>query len=172
MAQSVSNDALWVKLSEIDQKLEKFILMQGSQAATQEQNGNTPDLAEAKDAIITEIRQQIALQDRHNDAHFGTNSQNLEVLNKNILLAIKDCQETKEQLKTDMESQRVNKATYFDFKLFKIRKTYLLIAILGLLVFILTLFSMKQQYDYALLMDEYQKQSIETEQKQEVMETK
>lgn len=172
MAQSVSNDALWEKLAEIDKKLEKFILMQGSQAATQEQNGNTPNLAEAKDAIITEIRLQIALLDRHNDAHFGTNSQNLEVLNKNILLAIKDCQETKEQLKTDMESQRVNKATYFDFKLFKIRKTYLLIAILGLLVFILTLFSMKQQNDYALLMDEYQKQSIATEQKQEVMETK
>ena len=35
-----------------------------------------------------------------------------------------------------------------------------MIAILGLLVFILTLFCMKQQNDYSLLMNEHHKQNI------------
>jgi hypothetical protein len=37
----------------------------------------------------------------------------------------------------------------------------LVIAALGLLVLILTLFCMKQQNDYALLLDEYYRQGIE-----------
>lgn len=141
MAQSVSNDALWVKLSEIDQKLEKFILMQGSQAAVQEQDKYTLGFEETKDAIFAEIRQQVALLGRHNDDHFGANRQNIEVLNKNILQAVKHCRETKEQLKTDMESRKEDGDSYFNFKLFRIKKTSLVIAILGLLVFTLTLFS-------------------------------
>ncbi len=38
-----------------------------------------------------------------------------------------------------------------------------MLEILGLLVFILTLFSMKQQNDYVLLMEEYHRQSVTTE---------
>ena len=48
----------------------------------------------------------------------------------------------------------------FNFKFFKVRKTSFVIAILGLLVFFLTLFCMKQQNDYSLLMNEYHKQNI------------
>ena len=48
-----------------------------------------------------------------------------------------------------------------NFRLFKLRKSSVLIAILGLLVFILTLFCMKQQNDYVLMMDEYYIQSAE-----------
>jgi hypothetical protein len=36
-----------------------------------------------------------------------------------------------------------------------------MIAILGVLIFILTLFSMKQQNDYSLLMEEYYRQGME-----------
>lgn len=172
MAQTVSNDALWEKLSEIDKKFEKFIVMQESQAVAQEQGRNILDLEEAKDAIITEIRQQAGVQDKRNESNFGTNRQNIEVLNKNILLAIKHSRETKDQLKTDIESQKEDKKTYFNFKLFRVRKTSLVIAILGLLVFILTLFCMKQQNDYALLLDKYYRQSNTTEQQKEVMKTK
>jgi hypothetical protein len=51
--------------------------------------------------------------------------------------------------------------SYFNFRFFKVRKTSLVITILGLLAFILTLFSMKQQNDYSLLMDEYYRQGFE-----------
>ena len=172
MAQTVSNDALWEKLSEIDRKFDKCIVMQESQAAVQEQDGNTPNLEEVKDTIIAEIRQQTALLDRRNDDHFGTNTQNMEVLNKNLLSAVKYSRETKEQLKMDMESLKKNKESYFNFRLFKIRKTSLLIVILGLLVFILTLFSMKQQNDYALLLEEYYRQGVVIEQQKDDIKTK
>jgi fumarate reductase subunit C len=52
-----------------------------------------------------------------------------------------------------------NKESCFDFKFFKVRKTAAVIAILGILVFILTLFCMKQQNDYVLLMEEYYRQA-------------
>ena len=62
------------------------------------------------------------------------------------------------------ESEKQQKSkdiqSYFNFRFFKVKKTSLMIAILGLLVFILTLFCMKQQNDYSLLMDEYYRQSI------------
>lgn len=54
-----------------------------------------------------------------------------------------------------------DKKFYLNFRLFKLRKSSVLIAILGLLVFILTLFCMKQQNDYVLMMDEYYIQSAE-----------
>jgi len=57
-----------------------------------------------------------------------------------------------EQPKTEMD--------YFDFKFFKVKKTSLVVAVLGILVFILTIFSMKLQNDYSLLVYEYYKQVI------------
>lgn len=53
--------------------------------------------------------------------------------------------------------------SYFNFSLFKVRKTSLVIAILGLLVFLLIVFCMKQQNDYALMANEYYKQMIAVE---------
>ena len=112
MAKSVSNDALWEKLSEMDKKFEKCIVMQESQTAAQEQEGNTPGFEDVKDVIIAEIRQQTALQNRGNESNFQANTQNVEVLKKNILLAVKHSRETKEQLKNYFESRkRIRKAT-------------------------------------------------------------
>jgi hypothetical protein len=54
-----------------------------------------------------------------------------------------------------------DKKSFLKFKLFKLRKSSIVIAILGLLVFILTLFCMKQQNDYTLLMNKYYKKGIE-----------
>jgi hypothetical protein len=54
-----------------------------------------------------------------------------------------------------------DKKFFLNFKLFKLRKSSIVIAILGLLVFILTLLCMKQQNDYTLLMNEYYKKGIE-----------
>ncbi|HBL34636.1 MAG TPA: hypothetical protein DDZ96_12605 [Porphyromonadaceae bacterium] len=163
MAQTVSNDALWEKLSEIDRKFEKFIVMQESQAAAQEQNENMPGLEKARDTIITEIRQQITLLDKHNDSNFGANRQNIEILNKNILSAIKHTREVNDQLKTYIESQKEDEKNHFNIKLFKVRKTSFVIAVLGLLVFLLIVFCMKQQNDYTLMANEYYKQMIAVE---------
>jgi len=59
--------------------------------------------------------------------------------------------ESKEQSETRFESQKEDKETYLNFKLFKVRKTTAAIAILSMLVFILTLFCIKQRSSYALL---------------------
>lgn len=50
-----------------------------------------------------------------------------------------------------------DKKSFLNFKFFKLRKSSLVIAILSLLVFILTVFCMKQQNDYVILMDGYYK---------------
>ena len=47
-----------------------------------------------------------------------------------------------------------------------------MIAFLALLVFILTLFNMKQQNDYSLLIDEYYRQAIELREMQGQTESK
>jgi len=99
MAQTVSNDALWQKLSEMDKKLDK--------------------LSEVRESPIPILKQQI---------------------------------ESGEPQKPD--------DSCFNFKFFKVRKTSFVISILGLLVFILTMFCMKQQNDYSLLMNEYYKQNM------------
>jgi mRNA-degrading endonuclease HigB of HigAB toxin-antitoxin module len=51
--------------------------------------------------------------------------------------------------------------SYFNFKFFKIRKTSVVIAVMGVLLFTLTVFSMKQQNDYTALTNEYYRQAIE-----------
>lgn len=48
MAQSVSNEALWVKLSEMDKKLDKLSKEQESTVPAQEPAGNKPDFTGIK----------------------------------------------------------------------------------------------------------------------------
>ncbi|MBK5721832.1 hypothetical protein JGH11_13210 [Dysgonomonas sp. Marseille-P4677] len=55
------------------------------------------------------------------------------------------------RLSTDQKA--VSKDAYFNFKLFKVRKLSFVIVVLGLLVFILTVFCMKQQNNYTLLIN-------------------
>jgi hypothetical protein len=66
----------------------------------------------------------------------------------------------RKQQRETVESQGKEKESLVNFWLFKVRKTSFAIAMLGLLILILTLFCMKQQNDYALLMNEYYKQSV------------
>ena len=160
MVQSVSNDALWEKLSEMEKKLDGLAVMQKSQDIAGEKDENMSGFDGAKDAIITEIRQQTALLGKHNDSNFGANRENIQLLNKNILLVSKHIRETEDRLKIYVESQEGNEKSCFNFKMFKVRKTSFVITILGLLVFLLTLFCMKQQNDYALLIEEHHRQGI------------
>jgi len=141
MAQSVSNDALWGKLSEIDKKLDKLSKVQELPVLKQESPEIIPIIKEVKEAITTEIKEDI------------------QMLNGNILNTLKVVTQIGNRQIESVAPQKPNNS-YFNFKFFKVRKTSFVITILGLLVFVLTLFCMKQQNDYTLLMNEYHKQNV------------
>lgn len=142
MANSVSNDALWEKLSEISEQIKS-----GKQVES------TPDFSEIAEAIHA-FRQA-------NNACFEENKKNISIVNKNILLGLKRVASIQEQVESHAEQDKSDKASYFDLKFFKLRKTSVVIALLGLLVLILTVFCMKQQNDYALLIDEFYRLILE-----------
>ncbi|GHT29875.1 hypothetical protein AGMMS49574_07880 [Bacteroidia bacterium] len=160
MAQSVSNDALWVKLSEIDKKLDELSIAQESSIPIHEQAEIKPDFNNVKDEIITEVKGEIQILGMSNGSHFEANRKNIQLLNDNILKILNIVSRMRKQQKETVESEIEDKGNYFNFRFFKVRKTALVITILGLPVFILTLFCMKQQNDYLRLMDEYRKQDI------------
>lgn len=142
MANSVSNDALWEKLLEISQQLKG-----------NKQTNEAPDFSEIAEAIHA-FRQS-------NNACFEENKKNISIVNKNILLGLKRVASIQEQVESHAEQDKSDKASYFDLKFFKLRKTSVVIALLGLLVLILTVFCMKQQNDYALLIDEFYRLILE-----------
>lgn len=76
-------------------------------------------------------------------------------------------QEPKEQSETKLEKDK----SHFNFRFFKVRRTTLIITTIGLLVFMLTIFCMKQQNDYSFLNKEYCKQSIVVREMQEVVDS-
>ena len=112
------------------------------------------------DKILIEIEAKANLLGTHNQSHFDANKKNIISLGEdirkilNVVSHIRKQQVDQPKTKTEM--------AYFDFKLFKVKKTSLIITTLGVLMFILTVFCMKQQNDYSLLMSEYYKQSIKT----------
>lgn len=141
MAQSVSNDALWEKLSEISEQLNRS-----------KQTENTPNLSEVKNEIVTEIKGDIRILGLSSDSHFGANRENIQMLDENIRKTLNIVSRIRKQQRETVGTPQKDR-TYFTFLFFKVKKTSLLIAILGLLVFILTVFCMKLQNDYVLLMD-------------------
>lgn len=169
MAQSVSNDALWEKLSEVDKKLERLSDVQKTSNLGNEQAIIKSDFQKEKDEIVSKLEKYIQGLGTHCDSHFNVIHKNIELLEKDTegVYKILSCmsailKEPKEQsiIKSD------DKKSYLNFKFFKLQKSSIVIAILGLLVFILTMFCMKQQNDYVLLMDEGYRQSIEIREKQ------
>ncbi|KAA6335474.1 hypothetical protein EZS27_016306 [termite gut metagenome] len=164
MANSVSNDALWEKLSEIDEKINRCLTEQNTPVPVQEQVDMDPQLTANKDEIAEIFKKGLQGLGIHCDSHFKTMYKHIEQLEKDtegtygVLTCISSIlQESKEQTETKSEDEK----SYLNFKLFKLRKAFVVITILGLLVFILTLFSMKQQNDYTLLNQEYYRQRIE-----------
>lgn len=160
MAQSVSNDALWVKLLELDKKLEKLAIKQNTLTHEENQQEIKIDFGTTKEEIVAEIKEQAHKLGKHSDSHFGANTQNIQMLDENIRKILNVVAHIRKQQKENVELQKSDNA-YFNFKFFQIRKSSLVIAILSLLIFILTLFCMKQQNDYVLLMNEYYRQNIE-----------
>ncbi|MCC8145705.1 MAG: hypothetical protein LIO93_04530 [Bacteroidales bacterium] len=175
MANSVSNDALWEKLSEISQQLNSLSIKQKSQVSSSDQIGNTSDSISIKNEIINEIKEHAKLLGMHSDVNFKANEQNVKMIDENIrkifniVARIRKQQRETSELQAEngsghrsglLETQVKDNREYFNFRFFQIRKSSLVIAILVFLVLTLTLFCIKQQNDYALLNNEYYKQSI------------
>ncbi len=173
MAQSVSNDALWVKLSEIEKKIEK----QKMPASTQEQVDISSELKANKDEIVDIFERCIQGLGTHCDSHFKTIHENIKLSDEltkdgfQILSYMWAWMQEKEQEREKIEQVKVKLTSaqeadnsYLNLRFFKIRKTSLAIVVWGLLVLILTLYGTKQQNDYSLLLDEYYRQSIIIEQ--------
>ena len=165
MAQSVTNDALWEKLSAIDRTLNELTKTHKSSAQTPEQVG-------LKDEIIGSIKENTHILDLSNNSHFEENKKNVAIVNKNILLGLKQITDIQERINACIEQglQGSNEESYFDFKLFKIKKTSIVITMLGILIFTLTIFCMKQQDDYSLLTEVCYKQGVTLQKLNEELE--
>ncbi|WP_165026172.1 hypothetical protein [Dysgonomonas sp. ZJ279] len=170
MAQSVSNDALWEKLCELDKKLEKFAITQKSLTPQKDQSEIKIDFGETKDEIIAKIKGDIRILGLSSDSHFEANSKNIQQLTEDVKKTLGTVAHIRKQQKETAESQKTDD-THFNFRFFKVRKSSLVIGILGLLVFTLTLFCMKQQNDYSLLMNEYYRQSVVVREMQTEMDS-
>ena len=166
MSKSVSNDALWEKLSEIEEKINKSLIEQKVPVQVQNQVDITPELQANKDAIIEKLEKYIQGLGTHCDKHFKFIQTKIGKLDNDMADAIACLVHLIKESEKQQESKSEHvipesKESYFNFKFFKIRKTAVVITLLGLLVFILTLFSMKQQNDYSLLIGKYYRQGIE-----------
>jgi len=64
MAQTVSNDALWEKLLEMEKGLSEL-------AKTQKSSTSMPEQVGLKDKIITEIKEQAHILGKHGDSNYG-----------------------------------------------------------------------------------------------------
>lgn len=164
MAQSVSNDALWEKLSEVDKKLERLFNTQKPSNLDNEQAIIKPDFQKEKEEIISKLEKYIQGLGSHCDSHFKVIHKNIEQLERDTEGVYKILSHMSAILKEPKEQSAIkanDEKFFLNFKLFKLRKSSIVIAILGLLVFILTLFCMNQQNEYSLLMNEYYKKGIE-----------
>jgi len=163
MSKTVSNDALWEKLSEIDRKLNQQLKEQKVSVQEQEQVDITSELKANKDEIAELFKKGLQGLGTHCDTHFNTMYKRIDQLEQdmertyNVLNCISVI--LKELQQQGQAKQEPDKS-YLNFIFFKLRKTTLIITILGLLVFILTMFCMKQQNDYSLLNGEYYRKSI------------
>jgi hypothetical protein len=165
MSKSVSNDALWEKLSEIEEKINKSLMEQKALVSTQEQGDLTFEIKASKEEILNLIKQAVRELDANCNVRFKNIEDGIIYIGKDegkILEALV-CMwtEMKEAIKEQQNQEQKYTQSHFSFKFFKIRKTSVMIALLGLLVLILTLFSMKQQNDYSLLMGKYYRLGIE-----------
>lgn len=138
--------------------------MQKSSNLRDEQAIIKPDFQKEKDEIISKLEKYIQGLGTHCNSHFKVIHKDIEQLEKDTEGVYKILPHMSAILKAPPERPAIksdDKKSFLNFKLFKLRKSSIVIAILGLLVFILTLFCMKQQNDYTLLMNDYYKKGIE-----------
>lgn len=158
MKNKVSNEALWIKLSEMDEKLNKLSTSQISDESLSNQE-KISFLKEELPALITAHAKMLA---KHSESHFEANRQNVGNLGNQLAKIWNVVFHIRKQQKEDAERSHTPKVdrSYLDFRFFRVRKTTIIISVLAVLVFMLTLFTMKQQSDYSQLVSEYYRQTI------------
>jgi hypothetical protein len=140
----------------------------------QEQVDIAPFIKADKEEIIERLGRIIQGLGTHCDSHFRKIRTDSEQSNEHIhgvyeilsnmwgwMQENEKERKAKEQGKGNAELEQEADKSCLNFRFFKIRKTTIVISILGLLVFILTTFCMKQQNDYSILNGEYYKKRIE-----------
>ena len=169
MSKSVSNDALWEKLSEIEVRINKCLKEENKPVPAQQQVDITSESKAIKEEVVENLKKYIQGLGSHCDKHFKFIQTKVGKLDNDMSDAIACLL----HIIKESEKQQKPKGTqfYFKFKFFKVKKASLVITILCLLVFILTLFSMKQQNDYSLLIDKYYRQEITIQKLHEEFET-
>lgn len=165
MAKTISNDAIWEKLSEIDEKLEKIVLKQKSFSPKQEEVDNELPSNGIKDEIITQIKADIRILGLSNDSHFEANLKNITTLNNNVLSIKKVINNLSapENINTNEIKALLDKKNIFRFGFISFRKTSFIISILGILIFALTVFSMKLYSDSLINQNKYYRQIVTTQ---------
>lgn len=136
MKNKVSNEALWVKLSEMDEKLNK---LSDNSLSRQE------EISFLKEELSVLITAHAKLLAEHSESHFEANRQNVENLGDQLAKVLNVVFHIRKQQKEDVERPNSHKVdnSYLDFRFFKVKKSTIVITILGVLVFMLTLFTMK-----------------------------
>ncbi|MFV0419075.1 MAG: hypothetical protein ACK5KT_10140 [Dysgonomonas sp.] len=137
MAKSVLNESIWEKISEMDGKLNKVLYSLASNTTPNNQSS-------VKDEdIIAAIREYA----ESNDAHFAVNRKEMKMLNKGM-----------SEIKEATENIQVPTQNVIDTGFIEPRKTYFIFAILGILIFILIIFSMKVYSDSLIYQNNYYRQ--------------
>lgn len=178
MNKSVSNDALWEKLSEIDERLNRYLMEQEKTGHGEEEAEITAQLKANKDQIAELFKKGLQGLGTHCDSHFKAMYGHIEQLEKDskgiykvLSFICKIMKNAENQSENNAEPEPAPDKSFLNFKLFKIKKATIVITILGLLVLILTLFCMKQQNDYAVLNSEFYRNSIVTTELQTEMDS-
>lgn len=157
---NVSNEALWGKLSEMDEKLEII--------SKKEVSIEIPQIPQAiptvsKQEIKAIADESIKILGKNTDSHFVANFKNIERLNNNVLKT----KETLESIKIPENNitleaiqSILSKEKTMKFGFSRIRKTTFIIGVLIVFLFMMITFSMKQHADYAILQNRYTWQSV------------
>lgn len=146
---NITNEALWGKLCEVNDKLDK--------------QQNIPNVVPiSKEEVEQIVEKYTSGHTLKVSSYFEAIQKHMQIVNSNIQKVQSAMQNIKISDSPDLDNIKtlLEKKDVFNFALFKVRKSSFVIAVLGILVFILTLFSMKQQNDYSLLTSRYYRQAI------------
>ncbi|NDV78976.1 hypothetical protein [Dysgonomonas sp. 511] len=159
MAKTISNDAIWEKLSEIDEKLNNVL--------DKQQQDNVPVNIQplSNDEVLASIKEYAFILGKSNDSHFEANLKNITTLNNNVLSIKKAVNNLSAPENINMNEIKalLGKKDIFRFGIIKFRKTSFIITIFGILIFILTVFSMKLYSDSLIYQNKYYREIITTQ---------
>ncbi|WP_165025942.1 hypothetical protein [Dysgonomonas sp. ZJ279] len=155
---NVSNEALWGKLSEMDEKLDKISKKEVSIEIPQQ---DIPTIS--KEEIKAIADESITILGKNVDSHFAANRKNIELLNNTILKTrklVEDIKTPENGITLETIQSILSKDKTMVFGWGRIRKTTFIIGVLIVFLFMMITFSMKQHADYAILQNRYTWQSV------------